>query len=69
MTPEQLTTLARLLFGSRYATDMARSLGVSRECVVRWSKGDWSPAPAKKEALQAIAAQRVKDIRRAMRPL
>ena len=67
MTPEQLTTLARLLFGSRYATDTARALGVSRQCVVRWAKGDWSPAPAKLEAFKAIAAQRVKDIRKAMR--
>jgi len=67
MTPQQIVTLARLLFGSRYATDTARALGVSRECVVRWAKGDWSPAPAKVEALKAIAAQRVTDIRKAMR--
>lgn len=40
MTPADLRTIGRLLYGNRWQTPMARALGVHPRTVVRWERGD-----------------------------
>lgn len=69
MTPALLVRLGSLLYGPRWAAELARGLGVSRESVVSWAAGRYAPSAERTEAAKVLVAERIQALRQLQKKL
>ena len=67
MTPRQLKTLGELLYGRRWKTYLANSLGVDRRTVMCWVQKEWKMPAARARAIRELANKRIVAIRAALK--
>lgn len=58
MTPQELETVGRALYGSVWQSELARALGISDRTIRRWHAGDTHPFPALRSELAALCKER-----------
>ena len=62
MTPENLQRVGEALYGSRWASDLARDLGVALRTVQRWHSGDRGIPPTLADDLVMLLRSRQIEI-------
>lgn len=67
MTPtDQLTSLARALYGARWQRATAAALGIDPKQVRRWASGHYEPTSRHLEHMAKLAKQRQVALREAL---
>lgn len=62
MTPENLQRVGEALYGPRWASDLARDLGVALRTVQRWHSGDRGIPPTLSDDLVVLLRSRQIEI-------
>ena len=64
MTPAQLATIGRALYGERWQSDLARALGLNARSVRRWAAGAHIPE-AKRDKIRFLVRDRIDELQAA----
>jgi DNA-binding transcriptional regulator YdaS (Cro superfamily) len=64
MTPSDLIDIGKRLFGNNWRVPLAAELGVNRETVGRWARGEHTIPPYVALAIEALKQRKVEELTR-----
>lgn len=65
----KLERLGRLLCGPLWQSELARTLGVSRQTLLRWAAGEFAPAPEHTAKAKALVRERIGELQHLLKEL
>jgi DNA-binding XRE family transcriptional regulator len=61
--------LGRLVCGPLWQSELARSMGVSRQTILRWAAGEFAPSPQHTAKAKALVRARIGELQRLLKVL
>ena len=61
--------LGRLVCGPLWQSELARSMGVSRQTVLRWAAGEFDPSPRQTAKAKKLVRARIGELQRLLKAL
>jgi DNA-binding XRE family transcriptional regulator len=65
----KLERLGRLVCGPLWQSELARTMGVSRQTVLRWAAGEFAPSPQHTAKAKALVHARIGKLQRLLKVL
>jgi DNA-binding XRE family transcriptional regulator len=59
---DKLERLGRLVCGPLWQSELARTLGVSRQTILRWAAGEFHPSPQHTAEAKRLVRARVREL-------
>ena len=66
---DKLERLGRLLCGPLWQSELARTMGVSRQTVLRWMAEESEPSPEHAAKAKELVRARIEELRRLLKTL
>jgi len=64
-----LERLGRLVCGPLWQSELARTMGVSRQTVLRWALGESEPSPEHAAKAKELVGARIRELKRLLKEL
>ena len=61
--------LGRLVCGPQWQSELARSMGVSRQTILRWAAGEFAPSPQYTAKAKELVRARIGELQRLLKVL
>jgi DNA-binding XRE family transcriptional regulator len=61
--------LGRLVCGPLWQSELARSMGVSRQTILRWAAGEFAPSPQYTAKAKELVRARIGELQRLLKVL
>ena len=65
----RLARLGRLVCGPLWQSELARTMGVSRQTVLRWTAGELAPSPEYTAKAKDLVRERIEELQRLLKEL
>ena len=65
----KLERLGRLVCGPLWQSELARTMGVSRQTVLRWAAGEFAPSPEHTAKAKELVRARIGELQRLLKEL
>ena len=65
----KLERLGRLVCGPLWQSELARTMGVSRQTVLRWAAGEFDPSPQHTAKAKKLVRARIRELQRLLKAL
>jgi DNA-binding XRE family transcriptional regulator len=65
----KLERLGRLVCGPLWQSELARTMGVSRQTVLRWAAGEFDPSPEHTAKAKKLVRARIGELQRLLKVL
>ena len=69
LNPDKLERLGRLVCGPLWQSELARTMGVSRQTVLRWAAGESAPSPEHTAKAKELVRARMGELQRLLKVL
>ena len=69
LDPAKLERLGRLVCGPLWQSELARTMGVSRQTVLRWAAGEFDPSPQHTAKAKELVRARIGELQRLLKEL